>query len=96
MGASGKPASSDRRTIIPVRAHGVTMMFIGLMVDDSRAVVWRGPMLMALFSSCWVGQTGAHRRRDGVSEPVQQYRRMPVSMGPVRSVFGCYYNVWRR
>jgi ATP-binding protein involved in chromosome partitioning len=27
-------------------AHGVTMMSIGLMLEDAKAVVWRGPMLM--------------------------------------------------
>ncbi len=46
MGVSKKPSSPDGKTIIPLKAHGVTMMSIGLMVDPDRAVVWRGPMLM--------------------------------------------------
>ena len=46
MGASGRPASPDGKTIIPLKAHGVTMMSIGFMVDPDKAVVWRGPMLM--------------------------------------------------
>ncbi|WP_380058347.1 P-loop NTPase [Falsihalocynthiibacter sp. SS001] len=46
MGATGRPASPDGKTIIPLKAHGVTMMSIGLMVDPDKAVVWRGPMLM--------------------------------------------------
>jgi ATP-binding protein involved in chromosome partitioning len=46
MGVSQRPASPDGKTIIPLRAHGVTMMSIGLMVDPDKAVVWRGPMLM--------------------------------------------------
>ncbi|RVV98676.1 iron-sulfur cluster carrier protein ApbC [Mesobaculum littorinae] len=46
MGVSQRPASPDGKTIIPLQAHGVTMMSIGLMVDPDRAVVWRGPMLM--------------------------------------------------
>ena len=46
MGVSQRPGSPDGKTIIPLTAHGVTMMSIGLMVDPDKAVVWRGPMLM--------------------------------------------------
>jgi len=46
MGVSARPASPDGKTIIPLKAHGVTMMSIGLMLDPAKAVVWRGPMLM--------------------------------------------------
>lgn len=46
MGVSKRPASPDGKTIIPLQAHGVTMMSIGLMLDPDKAVVWRGPMLM--------------------------------------------------
>ena len=46
MGVSKRPASPDGKIIMPLHAHGVTMMSIGLMVDPNKAVVWRGPMLM--------------------------------------------------
>lgn len=46
MGVSKKPASPDGKTIIPLQAHGVTMMSIGLMMDPNKAIIWRGPMLM--------------------------------------------------
>lgn len=46
MGVSGRPASPDGKTILPMRAHGVTMMSLGLMMNEDQAVVWRGPMLM--------------------------------------------------
>ena len=46
MGVSKRPASPDGKTIIPLKAHGVTMMSIGLMMDPDKAIVWRGPMLM--------------------------------------------------
>ncbi len=46
LGVSGRPASPDGKTILPLRNHGVTMMSIGLMTNDDQAVVWRGPMLM--------------------------------------------------
>ncbi len=46
LGVSGRPASPDGKTILPLRNHGVTMMSIGLMTNEDEAVVWRGPMLM--------------------------------------------------
>ncbi|WP_424931473.1 Mrp/NBP35 family ATP-binding protein [Amaricoccus macauensis] len=46
MGVSGRPASPDGQTILPLEGHGITMMSIGLMVAEGEAVVWRGPMLM--------------------------------------------------
>ena len=46
MGVSARPASPDGKTIIPLHAHGVTMMSIGLMLKEDEAVIWRGPMIM--------------------------------------------------
>ncbi len=46
MGVDSRPASPDGKTIIPLKAHGVTMISIGLMLRPDEAVVWRGPMLM--------------------------------------------------
>ncbi|MBT9383061.1 Mrp/NBP35 family ATP-binding protein [Pseudooceanicola sp. CBS1P-1] len=46
MGVNRRPASPDGQSIEPLKAHGVTLMSIGLMVDEDKAVVWRGPMLM--------------------------------------------------
>ncbi len=46
MGVSGRPTSPDGKTIIPMRAHGVTLMSIGLLLPAEEAVIWRGPMLM--------------------------------------------------
>lgn len=46
MGINKRPLSPDGKTIIPLEAHGVTLMSIGFMLEDDKAVVWRGPMLM--------------------------------------------------
>lgn len=46
LGITGRPASPDGQTILPLRNHGVTLMSIGLMIPADKAVVWRGPMLM--------------------------------------------------
>ncbi len=58
LGVSARPASPDGKTIIPLQAHGVTMMSLGLMMDEDQAVIWRGPMLMGalqqmLFQVAW-------------------------------------------
>lgn len=46
MGVNQRPKSPDGKTILPLYAHGVTLMSIGLMLKEGEAVVWRGPMLM--------------------------------------------------
>ena len=46
LGVSGRPSSPDGHIILPHRNHGVTLMSLGLMVDEDEAIVWRGPMLM--------------------------------------------------
>ena len=46
MGVNKRPASPDGKTIIPLHGHGVTLMSIGFMLPEDKAVVWRGPMLM--------------------------------------------------
>lgn len=47
MGINGRPGQAPDGRIAPPQAHGITMMSLGLMLNDARqAVVWRGPMLM--------------------------------------------------
>jgi len=40
-----RPDVSAQRKIIPLEAHGVSVMSIGFFVEEDAAVVWRGPML---------------------------------------------------
>jgi ATP-binding protein involved in chromosome partitioning len=44
LGAT-RPHVSRERKIIPLDAHGVSVMSIGFFVEEDAAVVWRGPML---------------------------------------------------
>ena len=44
MGARGRPGMFDNK-IIPVEAHGIKIMSIGLLVAEREALVWRGPMI---------------------------------------------------
>ncbi len=45
MGISVVPSAPDGKTIIPPQAHGVTMISIGLLLQEDDAVMWRGAML---------------------------------------------------
>ncbi|MGB3407356.1 MAG: Mrp/NBP35 family ATP-binding protein [Jannaschia sp.] len=63
MGATKRPASPDGKIIHPLIAHGVTLMSIGLMLGEDKAVVWRGPMLMGALQQMlgqvdWTHHTG--------------------------------------
>jgi len=44
LGTRGRPGMFENR-IIPVEAHGIKMMSIGLLVQEKEALVWRGPMI---------------------------------------------------
>src|SRR5437870_8386567 len=44
LGSRGRPGMFENR-IIPVEAHGVKMMSIGLLVSEKEPLIWRGPML---------------------------------------------------
>ena len=44
LGSRGKPGMFDNR-IIPVEAHRLKMMSIGLLVNEREPLVWRGPMI---------------------------------------------------
>ena len=50
LGVNRQPYQKDGR-IIPVEAHGVHFMSMGLLVDQGEAVVWRGPMLHGAIKS---------------------------------------------
>jgi ATP-binding protein involved in chromosome partitioning len=44
LGSRGRPGMFENR-IIPVEAHGLKMMSIGLLVNEREPLVWRGPMI---------------------------------------------------
>jgi len=45
LGATEQPRAIDERTILPVEAHGIQMISMGLLVPQDRPMIWRGPML---------------------------------------------------
>jgi ATP-binding protein involved in chromosome partitioning len=45
LGISGRPDSSDGKSIEPMEAHGIQAMSIGFLVDTDTPMVWRGPMV---------------------------------------------------
>ena len=45
LGISGRPESSDGKSMDPMLAHGIQAMSIGFLVDVDTPMVWRGPMV---------------------------------------------------
>jgi ATP-binding protein involved in chromosome partitioning len=45
LGTNEQPRAMDEKTIIPVEAHGVKMISMGLLNPGDKPLVWRGPML---------------------------------------------------
>src|SRR5690606_1367768 len=44
LGLSGRPESPDNKSILPLHAHGIEAMSIGLLVEQDTPMIWRGPM----------------------------------------------------
>ncbi|MCC7257852.1 MAG: iron-sulfur cluster carrier protein ApbC [Gammaproteobacteria bacterium] len=59
LGISGRqPESRDGKTFEPLVAHGIETMSVGFLVDDSQAMIWRGPMVTQVvtqltFQTAW-------------------------------------------
>jgi len=46
LGLSGRqPESRDGKTFEPLTAHGLQVISVGFLVDESQPVIWRGPMV---------------------------------------------------
>jgi ATP-binding protein involved in chromosome partitioning len=47
LGRTERPDSPDGKQLIPLKAHGVKFMSIGLLVEERTPMIWRGPMVMS-------------------------------------------------
>lgn len=45
LGISGRPESTDGKSMEPLLAHGIQAMSIGFLIDTDTPMVWRGPMV---------------------------------------------------
>ncbi len=45
MGITGRPESSDGKTMQPMKNHCVEVMSIGFLIDADNPMIWRGPMV---------------------------------------------------
>src|SRR5690606_32043304 len=62
-GLTERPESPDNKSIIPLRAHGIEAMSIGLLVEQDTPMIWRGPMATSalnqlLADTRWGGEDG--------------------------------------
>ncbi len=46
MGLTARPEMTADKKLIPLQAHGVSVMSIGFLVAEDSAMIWRGPMVM--------------------------------------------------
>jgi ATP-binding protein involved in chromosome partitioning len=44
---SGKPQVKDGKTLVPLDGYGIKVMSIGFLIEEEKAIVWRGPMVMS-------------------------------------------------
>ena len=63
LGLTERPQSPDNKSIIPLRAHGIEAMSIGLLVEQDTPMIWRGPMATSalnqlLADTRWGGEDG--------------------------------------
>jgi ATP-binding protein involved in chromosome partitioning len=47
FGITGKPSIDAQRKMVPHERYGVKVMSIGFLVDETQAMIWRGPMVMS-------------------------------------------------
>ena len=45
LGVKNPPDLKDKKTLVPVEAHGIQSMSIGYLIDETAPMVWRGPMV---------------------------------------------------
>lgn len=59
LGAAGQPEVRDQK-LVPLEAHGLRFMSIGLLAGAEKAMVWRGPMVSRaieqMLSDVWWGE----------------------------------------
>jgi ATP-binding protein involved in chromosome partitioning len=48
MNVGSRPFTNERKQLVPVLSYGVRCVSVGLLVDESEAMIWRGPMIMGL------------------------------------------------
>ena len=64
LGLSGRPESPDNKSILPMHAHGIEAMSIGLLVEEDTPMIWRGPMATSALTQLlndtrWGGEEGS-------------------------------------
>jgi ATP-binding protein involved in chromosome partitioning len=45
LGIKGRATATPEKRLIPLEAHGLRMLGMGVMADPDKAVAWRGPMI---------------------------------------------------
>lgn len=61
--AGQKPVTNEAGKLIPMQAHGLKLMSMGFLVEEEKAMIWRGPMVQTAFYQMlrdvdWAGSDG--------------------------------------
>jgi len=48
LGVDGRPGRGKTKEMSPVEKHGIKLMSLGFLTDDSAPVIWRGPIVMGV------------------------------------------------
>lgn len=61
--AGQKPQTNDAGKLVPLEAHGIKLMSMGFLVEEEKAMIWRGPMVQTAFYQMlrdvdWTGGQG--------------------------------------
>jgi ATP-binding protein involved in chromosome partitioning len=50
MGLQGQRARAEDGKLIPLSAHGIKIISMGMLADESAPMIWRGPMIQTAFT----------------------------------------------
>jgi ATP-binding protein involved in chromosome partitioning len=59
LGITGRPESTDGKSLEPMEAYGIQAMSIGFLIDPEQPMVWRGPMVTQALTQL-LGDTNWH------------------------------------
>ena len=50
LGVSGQPRVDENQRILPLQAHGIKVISLGLLIERDQPAIWRGPIVMKIIT----------------------------------------------
>ena len=80
LGAQRASPGMFENRIIPVEAHGIKMMSIGLLVNEREPLVWRGPMIHSFIQQMLQGRELGRARLPRLRHAARHRRRAALAL----------------